>query len=281
ARLVERLEPVFRNPNVNIDAKIGEILPLIEEAVQNDDRPRMETLLRLTRLLEEVHPNEAKAFAVTADLLFHSGRTAEAVEHYRQTLELDDSVYLVWEQLLNALAQLRRWKELTRSAEEALELFPNQATLNYLYGLGLLEQGKAPAAVSTLEQALLMAAGLEDLRFRILGLLGRALCEAGRLEEALRRFEEARSLNAQSPLLLATYARCLLSRNQLAKAKTLLEEASRLAPEHPAVLETRGDALFLQGDVDAALQWWQKALEKDPENESLKRKISSRSLEGS
>ncbi len=279
ARLVERLEPVFRNPNVNIDAKIGEMLPLIQEAVQNDDRPRMEALLPLARLLEEVHPGEAKAFAVTADLLFHSGRIEEAVEHYRRTLELDDSVYQVWEQLLNALAQLRRWKELTRSAEEALDLFPNQASLNYLYGLGLLEQGKARAAVSTLEQALLMAVGLEDMRFRILGLLGRAHCEAGQLEAALRRFEEARRMNAQSPLLLAAYARCLLSNNQFDPAQSLLEEATRLAPNHPAVLETRGDALFLQGDVNGALQLWQKALEQDPQNETLKRKISSRSLE--
>ena len=48
--------------------------------------------------------------------------------------------------------------------------------------------------------------------------------------------------------------------------------------ESTTILEHYGDILFQLGDVDSALEYWSKALEKGGKSEFLEKKIADRKL---
>ena len=306
------LKPVFENPNVNIDVKITEILPYVNRLADNGDRQLGNTLLGLTSILERVHPNTAKAFSVLGDVLYYTGQQDKALEKYKKTLELDDTVWLVWEQILYIHAENKNWPELVKTSEKALDIFPNQAMAQYFNGLGYNNTDEARDAVSSLQQALLMSGKNARLRYDIFNELGKAYFHLKQYAKSDEAFEEALQLNPNEPNVLKNYSYCLAARpsaaESLAKAKELAGRLNSLAPDvagnedalgfvfykmkdfktakswlekamqhggenNPSVLEHYGDVIFQLGDSTSAVQYWQKALELGGKSEFLEKKV--------
>ena len=61
------------------------------------------------------------------------------------------------------------------------------------------------------------------------------------------------------------------------EAVKFLERANRNLPGDPVVTEHLGDAYFKAGYRSKAIEFWNKALETDPENESLQEKLKRES----
>ncbi|NJL74268.1 MAG: hypothetical protein HC892_03705 [Saprospiraceae bacterium] len=129
----------------------------MQKVVNNSDKALAEETLPLAVALMEAHPQEAKAYAVYADLLYHSGQRQAARKAYENTIELDESVYTVWEQLLYILQEERDFAALKKTSETALELFPNQTHIYLMNGLALHELDLKEEAVEILQEALLVA----------------------------------------------------------------------------------------------------------------------------
>ncbi|TXF88475.1 tetratricopeptide repeat protein [Neolewinella aurantiaca] len=164
--------------DVDIDLKVGKLLPLVNELAQTQDAEKGRRATLLAAELRRVHPDEAKAAALQGDVFFHSGQMEEAAAAYKSTIELDDTVYPVWEQLLATLYLSNQTVELRKYAEEALDVFPNRPGVYVHYALGeafrfdfseansLLEQARfmtssQPEAKAAMEQLALALAGLE------------------------------------------------------------------------------------------------------------------------
>jgi tetratricopeptide (TPR) repeat protein len=96
AQYLATLKPVFLQQEVNIDLKIGKIMPFIMTVADTQDPSLANATLELSTILENVHPSDAKGFAASADLLYHSGRAPEALEKYKKAIALDDTVYALW-----------------------------------------------------------------------------------------------------------------------------------------------------------------------------------------
>jgi tetratricopeptide (TPR) repeat protein len=314
ARYISSLRSVFENPDLAIDLKLSRILPFIAKVAETNDPALAASTLALTELLERVHPGEAKAFAASADLLYHSGRRREAIERYEKTLTLDETVYLVWEQLLHAYHEEKEYVALRRRADEALDLFPNRAEIHYLYGVACLELGQPRQAVDALEQALLMGGGDVRIAYLAQSKLGRAYQMLNRLKDADAAFEAALKLNARSVNTLAWYSYALAQRGErLDQAEAFVKQGLAIAPQHPycqaaqgwilykrkdfsgaknwlgkalengaadnaQVLEHYGDALFHTDGADAALPYWSRALQKLGVSATLEKKINERRL---
>jgi tetratricopeptide (TPR) repeat protein len=314
AAYLASLVPVFEQIDVDIDIKMARIIPFIQEVANKGDQLLADEVLKLTAILEKVHPNEAKAFSASGDLYLYTNRVQEAIEKYKKTLDLDDTVYSVWEQLMYAHSELKQYKELAKVSEEAIDYFPNKASAYYLNGLANNEMGNPDEAVSVLEQALLMSSKDGYIQFQVLGNLGKAYHALGDGGQSNQSFDKALQLNAKAPELLGTYAVCLVDRAaDLAKAEEMVENAVDILPnspettyargwvfykkkdftkakewldkslqlggsELPKVLEAYGDLLFQTETAERAIEYWTKALNKGSYSKLLKKKIADRKL---
>ncbi len=220
------LRPLFADPKVSIDAKVKEILPFFPKLDAGTDAALVQNLLDLGALLEKAHPADAKAWSLSGDLLYHANRPAEALERYRQCLQLSPSVFSVWDNTLAILHEQKNYDDLLRLAEQAMDAFPNQPRAYYYYGVAANEKGKYDDALSQLEQATLMTGNNLALRLDITDQAGLALLGKKDAAAAAARYEAS-----------------------LAKG----------GDRHPGILEHYGDALFKSGDKEKAVEYWKKA----------------------
>ncbi|MCR9286196.1 MAG: tetratricopeptide repeat protein [Bacteroidetes bacterium] len=312
-RYLRSLKPVFENPNVKIDVKIVELFPYLTKVVENSDLVLADAGIELTNILEKVHPNNAKSYSIAGDFYFHSDRKKEAIDKYKATLEFDENIYLVWEQLLYAYADIKDFKTLVNSSEEALDLFPNQAAIFYLNGLGNSGLQKHKDAISSLRQGLLMAGRIPHLKYDIQVLLGREFYETKDFAKSDKAFEDALKINPKGAEALASYGYHLSLRGEnLDKAKDLTTQAIEINSDNPSFLHAKGwvlykmkdfkgaknllekaikngdldvttlehfgDALFQNGEADEAVNYWQQALDKGSKSPNLEKKIEERKL---
>ncbi len=238
-KFLNALRPVFEDPGTDIDTKIKEIIPYVSRLAETGDKSLGNSLLALTSLLETVHPNSAKACSVLGDVLFHSGQPDRALEKYKKCLELDHNVWAVWEQVLFIYSDKKDYQNLTKTSENALDLFPNQAVAHYFNGIGYNGLRKPNDALTSFQQALIMAAKNPPLRFNVLK-------ETGESYYQLKKFSQA---------------------------ENTLGEAFKLNPKDPALLERMGDVQYQLGKANDALLLWQKALELGGKSELLQRKV--------
>jgi tetratricopeptide (TPR) repeat protein len=196
-------------------------------------------------------------------------------------------------------------RDLEKSANNALDVFPNNALPYILGAYAATALGKNESALSLLNQGYPLTSKDPALRQELLGVKGLAL--RSNASESEKAFSEALSLGAPNALLLArqalaqnsavlalelarkatqadaqsretklALARALLRNNNPAEAKSKIEN---LLPSSDAlILETYGDVLFKSGDVNAAVEQWSKAISEGSESSLLRKKINEKQL---
>lgn len=258
---LESLAPVFEKSDVELDLKMGKLIPLINKVVDTGDKDLAAAALRLSEILERVHPAQAKTYAASGDLLFYSGQLNEALAKYKKTLQLDKSVYLVWEQMMRIHLQLRNYSTLQQVSEQAIDLFPNKALAYYYNGLSNRKLGFYNEAVTVLEQAFRMAGSNSPLKLDILLQLGQAKGAVGKFEAANNAFEAALKIDPLSTHVQSLYSICLaVQPNNIDKAYELADQAVKAAPNQSLATHAMGWVLFQKKNYKEAREWLDKAL---------------------
>lgn len=109
-------------------------------------------------------------------------------------------------------------------------------------------------------------------------------CEDRDLEKAQEYVEKALEYEmvlseANSPNTLDTYAWVLFKRKNYPKAFEVINQVLELSTEESSeLLEHAGDIYFMNGHPDEALEFWKKALELDPDNKLLRRKVTNKTF---
>lgn len=109
-------------------------------------------------------------------------------------------------------------------------------------------------------------------------------CEDRDLEKAQEYVEKALEYEmvlseANSPNTLDTYAWVLFKRKNYPKAFEVINQVLELSTEESSeLLEHAGDIYFMNGHPDEALEFWTKALELDPDNKLLRRKVTNKTF---
>lgn len=309
------LKPLFEKEDINIDLKIKELYPYIDLVANGAASPELiEATVELAELLETTHPREAKSYAALGDLLYYSGDRARALSKYEKAIEINKSIFPVWEQVMYIHLEQEKFTELLTVSEDALDRFPNQPMGYYFNGLALGQADKHRDAVNSFRQALLMSRKNPALQIDIHNHLATEYFQLGKFEKAYQSFDEALKINPNDPMVLNRYSFFLATQGEnLEKAKSMSALANELAPKQarfqdtygwilyrmkeykaakewiskalsnggdqlPQVLEHYGDVLFQLKETEEAISYWQKAQEKGANSPNLEKKISDRKL---
>lgn len=104
----------------------------------------------------------------------------------------------------------------------------------------------------------------------------------GDLDKALQMSEEAITADPENATYLDTYAWVLFKRKQYEEAeeyqKRAIEAAEKEGQEAAEFYHHYGDILFMNHRPDEALENWKKALELEPDNELLKKKVAHKTF---
>jgi len=241
SKYLRALAPIIENENLPIDSKVLELVPYVQKLADANDIELAASLTELGHRLVAIHPKEAKSHALLADVLYMKGETTDAIKAYERTLQLDNSVYTVWEQLLYAYMEVGMQDKLLITAEEVVDLFPNKSRAYYLYGTALTTAKKYTDAQDYLSDGVLIA---------------------------------GKNIPVKSDMLAAL----AIVQQRLANTTKAIETVNKALDisqnKNPTALEAKGDILMLQGQKEEALSYWQQAQAAGSSNTSLAEKIT-------
>jgi tetratricopeptide (TPR) repeat protein len=277
------------------------------------DTEKENFVLQLFQKLVRAHPNDASVHIVGGDLYLTTGKNSEAQQEYLKAIEIGDVNFEVWENLLFLEAQAGQWDNVLNHSDQALELFPNLGMIHYFNGMGHLQKRHYREAISALEQSKKLSASNQSVLSEINGALGDAYNATREYEKSEKAYDEALAINPNNnmvlnnysyflalrkanlekaekmatqlvkngpdnPAFLDTYAWVLYSRAKFKDAKKVIERAISTGKANATHLEHYGDILFQLGDVDGAVQQWEKARGLNANSETLNKKIVNRKI---
>lgn len=260
-RYIAELRPAFERSDVAVDLKISKLYPFITQVAETGDRTIADAALELTTIMEQVHGSDAKPYSAAGDLLYHSGRRKEAIQKYRATLERDENVFPVWEQLLTALYEVGDGEGLYKTANDALDVFPNRSIVQYYLALGADATKRYEEALDATSMATMMSGRDEALRGEIQALEGQIYQHQGDTPSARTAFEQALALAPASNEVNYRYSQYLLGKDDLKTAKAAAERAAKQVPYNPYYANGLAAVYYQEGSYKSAEEWCTKARE--------------------
>ena len=313
------LRSVFNNPDVDLSSKLIVLGTYNAEINQNKERKQSDPakekfVLELYYKLEKDFPEHPNVLIVGGDLYLSLGKNTEAQQHYLRAVDTGATNFEVWQNLLYLELRLEQYDNVVRHAERAIEYFPNQAMLHYFNGLACLRIRKYKDAISSMEQAKKLSGSNPAMIGELNSLLGDAYNSTKEYDKSDKAYDEALVFNPNNDVVLNnysyylairksnlekaekmsalliknnpenatyldTYAWVLYSREKYKDAKKVIEKAVNSGMASATHFEHYGDILFKLGEVEKAVQQWEKAKSMlTSSNETLNKKIANRKI---
>ena len=161
-----------------------------------------------------------------------AGRNSEALDHYRLALEHEpqsaeaNSVYGLM------LLQLGRADEAEAPLRKAVEIAPSHAALQMNLAQWLMHEDRLDEALRLVERVV----AEQPQQWWAWERLGDLKIRLQKFRDASEHFGRAAGLKPNDPSLLFKWARACFDDARAGEAERILGEAARLAPRHPAIL---------------------------------------------
>jgi len=308
---MENMRMAFRNPELTIDAKVAYMVRYIPMLTLSDSIAS--EAMKLCEWIIEGHPEEAKGFALYGDVLYQVDSSGLALTQYYQALQFDESVFTVWQQVLYINSELQQFDSLLHWSNEVIDRYPNQVLGYFFKGTAESRLKRHRDAIESFDHALLVGSGNRLMVSEIYSGLGDAYHELSEHVKSDSCYEESLLINPNNAYVLNNYSYYLsLREDNLKRAEEMGRKANDLIPGNSAfqdtygwvlfklgrykdartwiekslaasgsgraeILEHYGDVMFRLGEAGIAVEYWQKAQEKEPSPE-LTRKIADRKL---
>lgn len=309
-KAMQSLKVAFENPTLNFQAKLQLLGGYMS---QLPDKQIEDIAVELSSKIIAAHPDESRGFAIAGDLHYQLGNKPEAVDNYRKAVKLDNSNFSLWQNAIQLEFELSQYDSAIVHSEEALEYFPNQASLYYYNGTAHLIKKDYRSAIRSLEQGKKFAGSNPDLKSVFYGQLGDAYNSVeeheksdNAYEEALKikpdndhvlnnysyflslrkaKLERAREMSVKlvekypdNSTYLDTHAWVLYMLGEYKEANVFLERAIRDKDASGTIFEHYGDVLYQLKKVDQAIEQWKKAKELGETTDLIEKKIADRKL---
>jgi tetratricopeptide (TPR) repeat protein len=265
----DMFKKAFANPNLDFNTKAR--LLFNEIAYKDVASGRVNPLaFDLAENMIEAHPEEAKSYAVLADLSYQNGNKSVALENYKKSLEKDKNQFLVWSQVLLLQSEEEKWDSVYATASNALEYFPSQPTLFYFSGIASIQLKKYQEAIDVLESGKDFVLDNNNLLGQFYTYLADAYHNLEKHENSDAYFEKALKLNPNDDLVLNNYSYYLSIRGEkLERAAEMSRQVVDRNPTSSTYLDTYAWVLYKKGDYSQAREWMEKALSNGGDQEGI------------
>lgn len=301
----------LKRESLDLDTKLELMTGYISELYEDESQhPRIEELF--ASLLEQ-HPHEAKVHELYCSYLYVVDDFAGAAEQMGYALDIDPSDEGKWHTLITLYMQADNGDKAEQAGKNALHYHPDSPQLDLLMSAVYNQNKKFDKAQEILEAAIKSADPADnELLSQIYSSKGDSYYAAGIPDSAFVYYEKALEMNPYNLLAmnncayhlavegkdldraeklsamtikerpddatsLDTYAWIMFKKKDYTQAQVYIQKALDNTSEPSEELyEHAGDIYFFTGDADKALDFWKKALELDPDNESLERKVKNR-----
>src|SRR3990170_7387099 len=223
-------------------------------------------------------------------------RDSAAIEYFKVTTDLARWNVDAWIRLGGLYFDNKKYEEVVKVMDEAIELFPDDFTINLILGLSLAQLDKHSEAKPYLKKSVELnpndlnslssyAYTLSQLKENDLAInyLKQALTikpddvnllgTLGLIYDAMKMAEIAIAADPNNTSYLDTIGWVYFKLGNYSEAKDNLEKAIEIGGERAVMLEHLGDIMFKLGDTQKAKLLWQKSYDLDTTNVTLKSKI--------
>jgi Tfp pilus assembly protein PilF len=264
---------------------------------------------KLIETVRERFPDDWRPYLFLGALASETGQDSAALGYFGKVKELAEWNPDGWIGVASVYYDGGKFTEAIDLLNEAKKFVPDEYRLYFLLGLSCQRAGRRVEAASALERA----AQLDKQNVDALSALALVYDELGQKAESDSVYERALRIKPDNHLLLNNYGYSLAERGlQLERAMKMAESAVKQQPENTSYLDTYGWILYMMGkysearewinkaivlgstspvihehlgdvyyklsDTGRAMEYWQKALDLDPANESLQAKVRRGSL---
>jgi tetratricopeptide (TPR) repeat protein len=299
---------MVENPMINPPQKM-ELVRFLMVKYQNEPEQAIleEQTRKVIEALSEEEPDYAPAQLVAADYYLQNNQMEQALTNLERATEINPDQAEAWAQRIQVLFSLGRYEEVIDLSEQANEHAPDNAFVQFFTGASYMFDGQHEQAETWLENAS-MAPSRRNFRSAIYGTLGDVKQQLEKWDETVDAYERALRLDPANTTALNNYAYYLSVREEnLERALEMATEAVESNPENSSFLDTlgwvyfkmenyeqaqiyiqqsidtgdasaevfehMGDVLEAQGEIEKARDWWEKALEEDPDRTHLNEKL--------
>lgn len=303
----------LRQSGLDSDTKIELLKTYARDMIRDTvQRPRINELFGI---LIDQQPHDIDLRDLYSGYFIATQQYAEAAEQMSYTLDLNPADEDRWRTLIGMYMQAKMYDEAVKSGYNALHYYPESSTIYMLTGANESMIDRYDDALHNLQKAFDTGADRGDEYLsEVLCTMGDTYYKSGKKDEAFEYYERSLELDPQNYLSMNNCAYFLACEERdLDRAETLSAEAVRVDPENPTSLDTyawvffkkkeyakaldyinraldfdedpgseeldhAGDINFMNGNRDEAIDFWQQALELDPDNDLIRRKVRMRTI---
>ncbi|QZE14000.1 tetratricopeptide repeat protein [Halosquirtibacter laminarini] len=258
------------------------------------------------------NPSESKPHALYAEYLIQQEKYKKADEQFRFAIDLEGSNYIYWERIIMIDNQLLDWDKMKVDSDEAIKRFPDQPLLYVFKSLTFLQDKMYKEMIPLLEKAESISTVSKSTLSQIYTYKAEALYNLKKYEEAWKAFDKVIEIDPTNYMAMNNYAYYLSLKNeQLEKAERLGGLVVEKNPDNPTYLDTYawvlfikkdyrlakfymnmaiennkdknptlfdhyGDILYFLGDIEKAVQNWEKAKDGGVDSPILEKKIKDK-----
>ena len=294
---------------LDVDTKLGVLLQYIREnMVQEDTTQRIDNLF--TVLIQQ-HPHESKIHQLYSEYLYAKKDIKGAIEQLSYSLDVNPTDADGWRNMVILNMMDDNYAEAIKASEKAIVYNPDNLDLKR-YVAGCYHQMKQYNKAIEIYQNLIKEVDSTDVvtLSEILTGIGDAYSELGDSISTQAHYQLAVDLDPTNSGALNNFAYYLAQRGKhLDYAEAMAADAIKYDPENANFIDTYawvffakkdyenaliyikkaveldennhllehyGDILWFVGEKEQAVEQWTKALEEDPENELLQRKVKDK-----
>ena len=294
---------------LDVDSKLGVLLGYIRQQLAKEDTTQR--INDLFTVLIQQHPHEARIHQLYSEYFFTKKDYKGAIEQLGYSLDVNPTDADGWRNLVILNMMDNNYPDAVKASEKALEYNPdNLDLLGYVAGCyhQMKEYGKA---IETYEKTLARVDSADvERRANLITGMGDTYSEMNDSAKTVDCYQRALELDPANSGALNNYAYFLAQRGQdLDRAERMAALAVKYEPDNANFIDTYawvffakkdydmallyiksavekdednhllehyGDILWFTGEKEQAVEQWTKALEQDPDNELLQRKVKDK-----
>jgi len=307
------LDKIISNKDIEFQQKLMILVSMLNNP--NEFNIYHQEIEEQLSLLKDIHPETKDAYTLYADYLIKMNLLNEAKNEINFIVSNFKANEIIWEQLLSILLNQNEFESLYSKSEIAIDSFP-QNSIFYLYnGLAASRINKYNEAVKSFNKGLAYVENNKDLELQFYTFLAETYYEIKDFKKSDYYYDQVIKEQPDNVYVLNNYSYYLSLRDekldyaeQLSK-KTILAEPNNSTyldtyawilykqkkyaealiyikraylnggDKNDVIVEHYGDIQYKNGNLDEAVQLWEKSKELGNKSEQLQIKIDTRKLE--